>query len=377
MTNTRVTRVDGRSGLKSFTDVPWSIYENDPNWIPPLRSHVRALLDDRKHPFWNCAERALFIAYRGTKPVGRVAGIIDRNFNEYQKSGAGIWGFFECVNDRDVAQALFEPLEQWACSKGMTYLRGPFNPSTNYEVGILVDGFEHRPTFMMPYNPPYYGTLLESVGLKKEKDLLSYIVDDSCTPPAWMAKLAERLKKEGRFSIRSADKKNLREELNLIKDVYDASWSHNWGFVPMTDEEFAEMGKDLVRIADTDLIFFIYDGNRVVGVAVIVPDITPLFKHLNGKLGLIGVVKALLYRHEVEGMRGLLFGLKQEYRELGLPFFALDHLYTVLRGKPNYHYLELGWNLEDNDPINQLESEAGARIFKRYRVYRKSFPDRW
>lgn len=377
MSEITIVSVDTPSDMEEFIGFPWKIYGNGPNWVPPLKEHMRRLLDPEQHPFWKFSERILLLARRGSETVGRIAGIIDGNYNRYHKTGMGSWGFFECINDREVSRALFESVEQWVCRRGMTFLRGPLNPSTNYEIGMLVEGFDRPPTFMMPYNPPYYPELVEAAGLRKEKELISYVVDRSWSPPDWMERLGERIKRDRNISIRPIDKRHIQAEVALIKHIYDQCWFKNWGFVPMTDEEAAEMASNLVKFADPDLIFFVHYRDEAVGVGLVVPDINPLLKRLNGKLGLLGLIKALLYRKEVIGLRGLLFGIKDEYRQMGLPFLALDYLFGVVKKKNQYHYLELGWNLDENEAINQLEAEGGAKPRNKYRIYRKSFADRW
>jgi len=379
MPKLEIVTVERPSHLAAFINLPWKIYRNDPNWVPPLKRFVRHMLDTRLHPFWKFSQRVLFLARRGSEVLGRIAGIIDNNYNKYHRTGRGTWGFFECQNDAEAAHGLFDAVADWVREKGMTHLCGPFNPSTNYEIGLLTEGFEHRATFMMPYNPRYYVDLVESWGFYKEKELLSYIIDDeeSSRPPGWMATVAQRIRQDPRYTIRHPVRENLRNELAVVKAVYDESWAENWGFVPMTEEEISEMGKNLARFADPDLIFFIYRETEPVAVAVAVPDINPLLQRLNGSIGLTGLLKMLFYRNEVNGIRGLLFGIKSKYREQGLPFLALDHAYNIFRRQSRYRYLELGWNLEDNQAINQFESEYGARVFKRYRIYRKSFADRW
>jgi hypothetical protein len=289
----------------------------------------------------------------------------------------GIWGFFECVNDREAARALFSKVEEWVCRKGMTFLRGPLNPSTNYDIGLLEEGFDKPSTFMMPYNPAYYLELVESAGFRKEKELVSYIVDRSWKPPEWMTKLGRRLMDDSGITVRHATKKTLQEDVALIKEIYDASWNKNWGYVPATDEEAAEHTRNLVRIADPEFAFFIYVHDEPAAVGLAIPDISPLLRRLNGKIGLLGLIKVLLFRKEVRGLRGLLFGAKEQYRQLGLPFVGLNYALEVADRTNKYDYLELGWNLEDNEAINRLEEEGGARPFKKYVIYRKNFADRW
>jgi len=377
MASLEVIPVESRRDLDAFIDLPWTIYKDNSYWVPPLKKEVRKLLDTSRHPFWEFSEQALFLALRGSEPVGRIAGIIDRNFNQYHSTGMGAWGFFECVDDPEVARSLFDSVERWVCAHGMTIFRGPFNPSTNYEIGMLVEGFEHRPAFMMPYNHPYYIKLVEASGFRKEKDVVSFVgYKDSYRPPEWMSRLVERLKGEGRLHIRPLDMSRKWEEFSLAWELYQECWSGNWGFVPMSNGEFKEACNSLEKISDADLAFFVYWDNEPAAVALAVPDINPMLKRLNGKIGLLGLFKYLMYRKEIDGVRGLLFGVKDEYRERGLPFVALDHALGVLRDS-NYKYIELGWNLEDNEAINQLEVQLGAKPYKRYRIFRKWFSDRW
>jgi hypothetical protein len=377
MSEVEIVSVETAGQMKEFVDLPWRIYAGDPNWVPPLKKVVRHMLDKDSHPFWRFSERLLLLAKRGNETVGRIAGIIDGNYNDFHRTGMGIWGFFECFDDRDAADALFSRVEEWLRKKGMTFLRGPLNPSTNYEIGMLYEGYEHPPTFMMPYNPRYYHDLVESAGFRKEKDLQSYYVDRSWQPPEWMMKLGEKVMQRGDVTIRHARFETLEKDVKLIKNIYDQCWNKNWGYVPMTDGEVEELTKELARFADPELVFFIYVKDEPVSVGMSVPDINPLLKRLNGKIGLLGAIKFLLYRKEIRGMRGLIFGIKEEYRQLGLPFVGLQYLFRVADRTDKYNYLELGWNLEDNDAINVLEKEGGARPFKKYRIYGKSFADRW
>ena len=364
--------VEGGSELKDFINLPWNLYAEYPRWVPPLKKEVRRLLDPRRHPFWSSAERRLFLALRGSQVVGRIAGIIDRRYNEFHGERMGIWGFFECADDPAAAKALFSAVETWARLKGMAFLRGPLNPSTNYELGLLVEGFDYLPALMMPYNPPYYSSLVESCGFAKEKDLLAFLIDGDYRLPEWMDSLAGRIAGKKGIRIRPFRPKDEDAEFALIKEIYNDSWSANWGFVPLSDEEIRDIQKSVMTFADPDLAFFIYYEDEPAAVCVIFPDINPLLKRLNGRIGLLGLLKALLYRREITGLRCLLFGIKDKYRQLGIPMLAFHHIFEVVRQKDKYRSLELGWTLEDNAAVNTLAVEAGARPYKRYRIFRKS-----
>jgi hypothetical protein len=304
--------------------------------------------------------------------VGRIAGIIDRNYNQFHDEKMGIWGFFECADDQEAAAGLFASVETWARQKGMAFLRGPLNPSTNYEVGLLVEGFEYPPAIMMTYNPPYYPGLVESCGFAKEKDLLAFLIEGDYRLPEWMDSLAGRIARKKGVSIRRMNPKDADAEFALIREIYNDSWSNNWGFVPLSNGEIRDIQKSVMHFVDPDLAFFIDYEDEPAAVCVIFPDINPLLKRLNGRIGIMGLLKAILYRREIRGMRLLIFGVREKYRQMGIPMLAFHHIYEVVRKKGKYCYLELGWTLEDNESINSLAEEAGAKAYKKYRIFRKS-----
>jgi len=372
MAGVKIIKVERGSELKDFIDLPWRIYAKYPNWVPPLKKEVRRMLDPRRHPFWEFSERILFIAKRGSEAVGRIAGIIDRHYNGCHGEKMGIWGFFECTDDAETAAALFSAVKTWVHQKGMTFLRGPLSPSMNYEAGMLIEGFDYPPALMMAYNPPYYQQLVESCGFTKEKDLLAFLLDSDYRLPDWMDRLAKRIAQKKGVHIRHVDPKDRDAEFALIREIYNDSWFGNWGFVPLSDNEMRDIQNSVKFFADPDLVFFIYYKNEPAAVCVIFPDINPLLKRFNGRIGLLGLLKALIYRRDIKGLRLVMFGIREKYRQLGLPMLAFQHIYETARGNKKYHYLEMGWTLEDNESINALIGEAGAKIHKKYRIFRKS-----
>ena len=372
MPSMEIIAVEGGSDLRDFVNLPWRIYAGYPRYIPPLKKEVRRLLDTRKHPFWEFSERILFLARRGSQTVGRIAGVIDSHYNQFHNEKTGIWGFFECVDDPEVAAVLLSVVETWARQKGMTLLRGPFSPSTNYETGLLIEGFDYPPALMMPYTPPYYPKLVETCGFAKEKDLVSFLIESPYQLPEWMNRLAERIARKKGIHIRLSRPKEQDAEFALIKEIYNDSWSGNWGFVPLSDNEMREIQKNTMKFTDPELTFFIYYENEPAAVCVIFPDISPLLKRFNGRIGLLGVLKAILHQNEITGLRCIVFGIKEKYRQLGLPMLAFHHIYEVVRKKGKYRSMELGWMLEDNEAVNTLVEEAGAKPYKKYRIFRKS-----
>jgi hypothetical protein len=364
--------VEKRRDLKEFVTLPWKIYAESPQWVPPLKRDVIELLDPSRHPFWNFSERILFLVKRNSVTLGRIAGIIDRNFNEYHREKSAVWGFFECIDEVDVAQALFSSVETWARQKGMTHLRGPLNPSTNYEAGMLIDGFLHRPCLMMTYNPPYYPRLVESCAFQKEMDLFSFLAERGYQAPEWMQRGVERVKKDKNIWIRPVRPREFESEASLIRKIYHDAWSDNWGFVPTTEDEFRWIAKSVARVLEKDNAFFLYYRQEPVGVGFMLPDINPLIKRLNGRFGPLGLLKILLYRREVDGVRGFMLGIKKDYQRIGLPLAAFDHLMNLARKNQKYRYLEFGWNLESNEQMNQALLEGGLSIHNRYRIFRKA-----
>jgi hypothetical protein len=372
MAGVEIVMAEGGPELKDFIDLPWRIYAAYPRWVPPLKKEVRRLLDPRRHPFWASAERRLFLARRGSETVGRIAGIIDRRYNELHDEKMGIWGFFECADDPEAAAALLSAVGTWTHQKGMDFMRGPLNPSTNYEVGLLIEGFDYPPALMMTYNPSYYPRLVEACGFTKEKDLVAFLVEGAYRLPEWMESLAERIGRKKGIHVRKFNLKDANAEFGLVKEIYNASWAGNWGFVPLSDDEMRDIQKNVMPFADPDLAFFIFYERDPAAVCVIFPDINPLLKRFNGRIGLLGLLKMLLYRREITGLRCLIFGIKDTYRQLGLPLLAVRHVYEVVRQKGKYRSLELSWTLEDNEAVNGLLEEGGARRYKKYRIYRKA-----
>ncbi len=371
MTGVEVVSVRSRGDMKAFIDLPWRLYGQDANWIPPIKADQARLLNPERHPFWKFSERELFLAYRGSQVVGRIAAIVDRNYNQYHNEKMGAWGFFESIRDPEVAVALFSNAEQWVRDKSMDYFRGPLNPSTNYEAGLLIQGFDSPPTFMMAYNPPYYSELVNLSGFKKEKDLFAYLVTGAFQFPDWALPMFERAVSRGEIAIRKANRKKLKQDILLMNRVYNECWANNWGFVPMTDDEIEVTTKHLVHFLDPDLAFFLMHREDVVGLCLIFPDINPLLKRFKGRLGLSALIKKRLYWHEVTGLRGFMFGVKEAYRQTGVSLVALNYIEKTITAKDQYQYMELGWNLEDNDAINRVYEEGGLRPYKCYRIYRK------
>jgi GNAT superfamily N-acetyltransferase len=367
--NLTIQEVKTNSDLMKFIKFPFKLYKNDKLWVPPLISEEKKLFNRGKNPFWKHADFQAFLAIRDGEIVGRVAGLIDERHNEVHKDKVGFFGFFESINDQEVAKALLDAVKEWIKGKGRNIFRGPMSPSQNDIFGILIEGLEYPPQIMMPYNPPYYKELLENYGLAKAKDMLSFYKDSNVGIPARIKRISEITRKRTKVTVRPMDTKHLDRDVEIIKDLYNKAWELNWGFVPLTDEEMDDVYKKLLKFYEPDLVLIAEVEGKPVGVGISVPDINQvLIKIKNGKLFPFGIFKFLWYKRKINCVRCMIFGLLKEYRKTGIPLVMFEE--TEKNGlRHGYMQAEIGWNLEDNDAINQFDSQIGGRIYKRQRVY--------
>jgi len=363
-----VVTADSKEALKEFIEFPYSLYRGDPFWVPPLRIAVKELLNRAKHPFYANAEAEFFLARRDGRVVGRIAAILDRNHNKFHEENAGFFGFFESTNAPEVAAALLGAARKWVFGRGAVLIRGPVNPSTNYECGMLVDGFDSNPMVMMTYNPRYYPELMESAGLRKAKDLLAYQSIPAALDSGKIERIAGRALAAGGISVRPINMKNFDAEVMQVWEVYNRAWIRNWGYIPMSREEFFAMGKEMKQILKPDLVLIGEAGGRVVGFALALPDINQALKHAGGRLLPTGLIKILYYQRLINRVRVLALGVVEEYRTSGVAaaFYA-----TLLRNARRMGYVdsEMSWILEDNVLMNRSLQAMGAKRYKTYRIY--------
>lgn len=354
--------------LKQFVELPYTLYRNDPYWVAPLRIAVKELLDRRKHPFYANAEAEFFLARREGRVVGRIAAILDRTHNKVHGEQAGFFGFFESIDDGAVAEALLAQAREWVTGRGARFLRGPVNPSTNYECGMLIDGFDSSPMVMMTYNPRYYPALMEGVGLRKSKDLLAYRSHADRIDLEKIDRLSQRVLKKNGVRVRPINMKDFANEVERVWQVYASAWSRNWGFVPMTREEFFAQGKEMKQILKPELVLIGEVGDRVVGFGLALPDINQALKPAGGSLFPTGLLKILYHQRLIKRVRVLALGVVPEHQASGLPavFYA-----TLVRNarKLGYGECEMSWILEDNVLMNRSLEVMGAKRYKTYRIY--------
>jgi GNAT superfamily N-acetyltransferase len=363
-----ITAVQDKKALNQFVELPYELYRADKYWVPPLRIAVKELLDKAKHPYYLDAETELFLARQDGRVVGRIAAIIDKAHNRTHSENAGFFGFYESVDDAAVAKALLTTAREWVFARGSRFLRGPMNPSTNYECGTLVEGFDSSPMVMMTYNPRYYPALMEQAGLHKSKDLLAYQSNANTIEIDKIERVAGRALAKNGVTVRTIDMKNFPAEVEKVWEVYNKAWERNWGFIPMSREEFFAQGKEMKQILKPSLVLLGEVKGKVVGFALALPDINQALKPAGGKLLPTGLFKILYYQRLIRSVRVLALGVIEEYRTTGVAAAFYAMLVRNAR-QLGYGETEMSWILEDNTLMNRSLELMGAKRYKTYRIY--------
>ena len=362
----------GRS-FRDFLELPFRLYTDEPNWVPPVRHFNRQMFDTSKHPFHEHASVRLFLARDGTgAPVGRVCSIENRTHNEYHHEKTGFFGFFETEKDPGIAAALLGAVEADQRDRGMDRVRGPASFSTNEECGLLVKGFDDPPLIMMPYNPPWYGELLEDCGYRKTRDLYAYYMDADKTDYSRLSRIAERLGSRPGLHMRDLSVKHISRDIPVIMDIYNECWRENWGFVPMSKRELDMMADELKMILVPELAPIVEKDGIPVAFAVALPDANQAFMKAGG--GLLRTVLALkvpLFKVRIDRVRVLLLGVRRAYRGRGLEALMIDRIIRE-SSRLGMGRGEMSWILEDNLPMRKiLERILGAEHYRTYRILEK------
>lgn len=360
--------LNNKKDLNEFIDLPWHLYKNDPLWVPPLKMAVKDLLNP-KHPYYETAKGKFWIAYKNGVAVGRIAAYVNDEHIKFHNEKIGFFGFYECIEDQEVSDSLFKAAEEYLKTEGMTKVQGPYNPSTNYECGTLIDGFDDPPQIMMTYNPKYHQGLIEANRYSKAKDLLAYKRNLRQELPEVISKISDRMEKRQKISYRPANKKKWDQEVELMLDIYNSAWEKNWGFIPMTPAEFRHTAKDLKSVVDTNLVIFVEIDGKTAGFAVALPDFNQVLKEIpSGKLFPTGIFKVLRASKYINRMRVITLGLKEEYRKMGLETLIYKKLSE--NSQPKYSEAEMSWILEDNLMMNKPLIRLGE-VYKTYRIFEK------
>jgi GNAT superfamily N-acetyltransferase len=373
MNRLRILKVSSRKDLLRFIRFPWVIYKDNPYWIPPLIYDRKKLLDKVNNPFYQHAEMELFLALSDNKVVGRIAAIKNEMHIKYHNNNCGFFGFFECIDDQDTANLLIDAAIAWLKEKGVTSVMGPANPSSNDDWGLLIDGFNLSPAFMMPYNPEYYIRLIETYGFTKIKDLNGYqIKAENVLKVEKLKRLIESIKTRNKITIKQLDKNRFEEDLAKVKLVYNKAWAPNWGFVPLTEPEIDSIASEMKMLLEPSLTLFVEREHETIGFTLTMPDYNQLFKKMNGRLFPFGIVRLLTQKRRINAARILTLGIIPEYQKKGIDAVIYWELLNNA-AKLGIYTGEASWILEDNEMMNNAILNMGGELYKRYRIYHLNF----
>ena len=368
--------VKSRRDLRRFVQFPYDFYRGNPFWVPPLRMDQFEVLNPRKNPFFEHGRMQLFLAFGADgKVIGRIAAIINGMHLKTHNDEAGFFGFFETHERFETAAALLDTAAAWLREQGMHTMRGPVNPSLNDPAGLLVDGFDRVPAIMMTYNPPYYENYLERWGLVRVMTMWAYYIHRKHVAIDRMRRGAAVIyRRNPGLSVRTLDMSRFGEEVATIREIYNDAWSDNWGFVPITDNEFAHLAKAMKSIVDPRICFFVELNNEPVGFTICLPDINPALQRLpNGRLLPFGLAKLLILTKfaGVRDVRMPLMGVRKAYH--GRALDVLPVLETMERATGyGYQSSETSWVLDNNHVLKNLLSSINAVVDKEYAILEAS-----
>ena len=370
MSEVLVEPVSTRRQRKQFFDLPWTIYQDDPMWIPPLRMSQKELLGFRRHPIHDFITMQHFLAVRDGEPVGRITAIDNPKHFQWHREKLGFFGFFESIDDEEVAHGLFDAARRWLQGRGLDWIRGPINPSLNYELGLLVDGWHRPPTFMMTYNPRYYERLVDSYGFSKSQDLVAFVAHTDI-----IAKLDKKIDvviefatREFDITVRKLDTRRFKQDVYAFLEVYNKALSGTWGFTPMSDGEMAHFAKGLKDLIVPELTSIAeIDGEPVAGAFGLL-DYNPRIKEIDGRLLPFGFLKLLRNKRAIKDIRILSTNVVPKYQRWGLGLVVLSRLKNELLDW-GIGDIELSWVLESNHLSFKTLKRGGAEIDKTYRIY--------
>lgn len=362
-----IRTVTGRADMRRFIKLPYRLYRDDPNWVPPLLMDDYKKLDPKRHPFWQHARRELYLALRDGRPVGRMAVLEDDLWFQTHDEHAATWGWFECEKDPEAAAALFDAARSWARGRGCTRLIGPMSPNANDLVGTQIRGFDGPPVILMAYNPPYYDGLVSACGNTKWVDLIAWLLESNDLP-ARLERLMPTVEKRGKFTIRTVNMKKLESEVRIAREVFNEFEKVNRIYTPMTEPEFQLLVRDLRMAIDPDIVFFAEADGKVVGVSMGLPDFNVPFRAARGRLFPFGLIRLLLARKRIALARVISLGIIEGYRNRGIDVAFFYHSFKVAARK-GYNGGEMSWVEEDNLPMTNAAIRYGGKPYRAYRIY--------
>jgi len=371
-----VRPVASKRDLTTFIKLPWQLYRNEPNWVPPLVSERRQFLDRAKNPWFEHGEAEYFLAWRDGRAVGRITAQVDRIFNEFQDNTWGLFGFFECEQDPEAAAALQAAAEQWLRARGRDRMVGPMDFTMNDECGVLVEGFERPPIILTNWTPRYYPALIEGAGMVKAMDTLMWELHiqgrERVHPAIW--RMAEQVESKYGITVRPMRKKDINAEIDRFLEVYNAAWERNWGFSPLTEREVRHYAKTLKPLLDEHWAFIAEKDGATVGAALTLPDYNQVLRRMNGRLLPFGWAKFLWHRRKIDRVRVFALGVKREYQHTGVAARFYQLHFDSAEVTPQ-KWGEMGWILESNKSMNRAMEGMGGTVARRYRLYERLFED--
>lgn len=373
-----IRRVGGnRKDQKQFIQMLWDLYRGDPNWVPPLIMNQQELVGFRHHPFYDRNQCANFIALKDGRTIGRISALVNHNHNERYKEKRGFFGFFECIDDSEAANLLFtEACRYLAQEQGMTDVRGPCNPSLNYELGTLVEGFDTPPTFMMTYNPPYHDRLITEFGFEKTQDLYAFQghVSMIANLDPKLAFVIKEIRRRFNVVVRPFNPKKFMDEVNLFLDIYNKSLVATWGFVPLTPAEVDHQAKGLKHLLLPELTTFIEVDGKPIGAGLGLMDYNQIIKKIDGKLFPFGFLRLFMGKRKIDRVRLMSTNVLPEFQMWGFGLLALERMLDdVLR--IGVKHGEFSWVLESNHLSRASLERSGLERNKTYRLYDRSLAD--
>lgn len=367
-----IVPVTTKAQLKQFILLPYALYKGDPNWVPPLIMDQKKLFHPEHNPYYQHSEVQLFLALDADKVVGRISAHSNTQHNLEHKENIGFFGFYESIDHLDVARQLFAAAYAWNGKRGFSSMRGPMNFSVNEEIGLLIDGFDTPPMVMMRHDKPYYQKLYEASGLQKTMDLYAYL-SLRTEMPERIDRVAAAIEKRSGVKIRhlSKNKKQLRQDIEKVFEIYTKAWEYNWGNVPMTKAEFEHIVAELLPIADPELIFIAEKDGRPAGFSLALPNYNEVLKVMKGRVNPISLLKALWAKRKISSARVITMGVIKEFQGHGID--SLFYYYSYKNGLPKGIVRgEFSWVLENNTMMIRVAQMLDAVAYKTYRLYDKA-----
>ena len=380
-----VRLVASKADQRSFFEFPWKLYEDDPHWIPQLPSMRRDTLDKKKHPAWEYMTGEYFVAYHNGETVGTIAAFVNHRHNKFHDEHIGFFGFFECIDDQSVANALLNAASDYLNEMNVTAIRGPANFTSNEMYGLLVDSFDKDPMVLMPYNPEYYIRLLENHGYQKKMDLYSWEFEYEQMPQTMLEsdgsteknvlRVVRRNMKRRNIWTRNFDMRDKSRDFKLLAKLYEIGWANNWGFVPLTDRELDDFIQNLGYLLLPKYTWFGYVGDEPAGFLLLIPNFNQVLKHVRPRPGipnlwwLMQILWHWKVRPKIDSLRVVLLGVRADYRNLGVEAAMTLRLGEMMLSDNRNRWAEGGWVLETNDNMNRLLEHVGGRVHRTHRVY--------